>query len=707
MIVKLRALWRRARGVRSLRPFFEAGDRMWWAHTIRRAHIVDTGLVGAQGYGTGTRRAIRQYVRGGWREGMTLNPLLQEQLVSSQLSDVGRVPALYAYLVNDRSRIDVSVAWDARAAGTAPEALADPAGPLGFVWRSAEQTGHVSIVGVDLDWREVQRAIYQAARQARMTDIPIELSPIGDERVVVCRVDDDEDASLALRLALEFAAEGTAVILALGLRADHWVASALLALRFGGIQVVHDHPDLLTRISTLADQARVVVRGPNAEVTAAGLRSLASAAGGRRAYPLWLDSHDGTVVSAGVAFWSGHALDLLASHPVEDAAKLPARVGIPEGHGETFAYPPRETDTPLLCADVIVRAPAKAMPGFAAHPDTDLRLWLHPTGLAPSNTPIGVPSLVRPAPHPAELPDGTQVPRLRWAIKIAAPPGARGEWWGDTHYARGLAGALRRLGQDVVIDAYAARARESSYLDDVVLALRGPEPVRAQRGARSILWIISHPDQVSRAEIEEFDVVYAASQPWAAHASTHWGRLVQPLLQCTDAERFHPRGLARSGGLLFVGTARGIPRPSVIEPLRAGVPVSVFGPDWTGWIPGAAIKGHEVPNAELPPKYEAASAVLNDHWPAMRRAGFVSNRLFDVVAAGGRAISDHVAGIEELFGGAVLTYETTEELLAIVTGDLDLQFASDADVAAVSARIRAEHSFDARARQLLDQTLAP
>jgi spore maturation protein CgeB len=144
----------------------------------------------------------------------------------------------------------------------------------------------------------------------------------------------------------------------------------------------------------------------------------------------------------------------------------------------------------------------------------------------------------------------------------------------------------------------------------------------------------------------------------------------------------------------------------VIEPIRAGIPVSVYGPDWRGWIPAHAIKGTGVPNSELPALYERASVVVNDHWPAMRDAGFVSNRLYDVVAAGGRGISDDVEGIDEIFGGAVATYRSIPELLDLLRADPRTVFPDELELSRLSALVRARDSFDARARTLLDDVLA-
>lgn len=304
------------------------------------------------------------------------------------------------------------------------------------------------------------------------------------------------------------------------------------------------------------------------------------------------------------------------------------------------------------------------------------------------------------------LPSGESVPRLRWAIKTSAPAGATSESWGDTHFARALARALERAGQYAAVDALPAAKRLTSALDDVVLVLRGPHRVDAPPAEQRLLWIISHPDEVTASEIEGFDCVFAASERWAEVASSRFGSHIRPLLQCTDPGRFHPVGLPRSADLAFVGTARGIARPSVIVPIRAGAQVSVYGPDWRGYIPASAVAGTHVANAALPALYESAGAVLNDHWPAMKREGFVSNRLFDVIACGGRAISDEVDGIDELFGGAVRTYASAEDLRELVSRPLDGIFPSDPELEAISHRVREQHSFDNRARQLLDAVLA-
>ena len=74
------------------------------------------------------------------------------------------------------------------------------------------------------------------------------------------------------------------------------------------------------------------------------------------------------------------------------------------------------------------------------------------------------------------------------------------------------------------------------------------------------------------------------------------------------------------------------------------------------------IKGEHIPNNELRKAYSSCKILLCDHWDDMRDKGFLSNRLFDASACGAFIISDNVRGVEDVFGGTVVTYEDQDEL---------------------------------------------
>ena len=307
--------------------------------------------------------------------------------------------------------------------------------------------------------------------------------------------------------------------------------------------------------------------------------------------------------------------------------------------------------------------------------------WLPTAG--PAHTDERLDALARP-------PAGA----LRWSIDIAAGAAPIGRRWGDWHFARSLADALERLGQWVEVDHPETRARATRAETDVVLVVRGLERVAPQPGAVNLLWVISHPETVTPEELAGFDHVWAAGTAWAQRHG------VEPLLQCTDTTRFHP-GVGEAGpagGALFVGNARGGPRPVVTAALAAGVPLEVVG---TGWAEhGVHAVRDRVANTELPALYAGAGVVLNDHHEGMRAEGLVSNRVFDVLAVGGRLLTDEVPGLAEAVGTDVPVWRDADDLARLARPPYAAWPGPD-ERRAVAERVVAEHSFDARAATIL------
>lgn len=711
MLTRLRGLWRSARSLPFLRAVLAGVDRFWWARTIRRADIVDSDLVSAQlGRAVTDRQAVRAYVRGAFHSGLTLNPLFAERLVSTQLPDSDRVPAMYAYLVADQAEIETALAWDAPAhARSDPSGSDGPGGVLGSAWRVLRSGRTVPLRGGrTADLAQLHAAANDSGGVASQ---PVEEPP----RTVLRWQLDEEDADgeglrgvlAVLRDAVTDgpSAGGLRLILDVsGAPRDVRILAGQLSLGDPRIRV---DSDAESDSEPHAPDVVVVHRAPGALVAADTIRRLVDAAHVGPVAPVWV-STEGSIASAGLLVHDGRTYRALRGFPREDAAAAGAELLVAALDSPVVAAIAGDTRPPrtLLGETVIGPSSSGVIPSVALQ-DSALP-GLIPRGLRQTGW-----TSADDGEHPRyvadrefqTLPDGRSVPRLRWAIKTAAPAGPDGESWGETHFARALAAALERLGQYVAVDARTVLNRASSDVDDVVLSLRGPHPLPAPNASHRLLWIISHPDEITETEVAGYDRVFAGSTAWARGAAERFGMPIEPLLQCTDATRFRPSGIARGEDLVFVGTARGIARPAVVVPLRAGRRVRVYGPDWRGYIPGSAIAATHVPNDELPALYESAGAVLNDHWPAMRREGFISNRLYDVVAAGGRAISDDVEGIEEIFGGAVRTFRDEPELVELTEAPLDDRFAGDAEVARVSARIRADHSFDARAEHLLTAIL--
>ena len=253
--------------------------------------------------------------------------------------------------------------------------------------------------------------------------------------------------------------------------------------------------------------------------------------------------------------------------------------------------------------------------------------------------------------------------RRRWAIKTATPDLDDREAWGDWHFGVALRDALEELGEHAVVDLRRGWHRPSSHLDDIDLVLRGTQRYEPPPGRTSILWVISHPDAIDRDEVAAFDGVFVASDTYVDEAARRWARPVEPLLQATDPARFHVApdpDLATP--LLFVGNSRGVRRRVVADAIEAGLTPAIYGAGWDGLVPAELVHGTHIPNDQLGRYYASAEVVLADHWDDMRDRGFVANRLFDAVAAGACVVSDEVAGLDGLFGGAVRTYRDASDL---------------------------------------------
>lgn len=685
-------------------------DRFWWARTIRRADVVDLALVRAQlpGQRVTPRSAVRAYVRGGFRSGLTLNPLFLDQYVSAQLPDSDRVPALYAYLIADATNIDTTIAWKAsRCGGARTPKHADPGTPFADAWKTVREGGALRLCGrVEADIGMLHRATLLAFE--RHSAPASSNSEQGFAELQLAIALDDADSGGEVLDVIADLLEATpderlsAVLDVHAAPPSIRVATALLALADRRIRMADSLP------STFPQGTVVLRREPGATITVETLQALRAAAAEGPVAPLLL-STDGTIAAAGVVVHEEHGYPLLAGFPAEDARALGTSIPTAVLAGPVSAVrsgdhtPPRVLITQSVTVSPSVEnggpGGATLLPGMEDSTVPALPRRLTFEGWTTSGPVISTD------PESFHLPEGKPVPRLRWGIKTASPAGPTGESWGDTHFARALAAALERLGQYVAVDALAAAHRPSTDQDDVSLVLRGPQRIEPPRTALRLMWIISHPNEISAGELADFDHVFAASRPWSRAASDRFGRDIEPLLQCTDATRFRPTGLQRDASIVFVGTARGIHRPAVVGPVRAGIPLEVHGPDWRGYIPARSIASTGIPNDDLPARYESAGVVLNDHWPEMQRNGFISNRPYDVLAAGGRVISDDVEGLKEEFAGAVPTFSDEDTLVEMLRGDLDSLFPAEQELARVAAIVRERDSFDARARALLDAVL--
>lgn len=248
------------------------------------------------------------------------------------------------------------------------------------------------------------------------------------------------------------------------------------------------------------------------------------------------------------------------------------------------------------------------------------------------------------------------------AIKIAAPDFARAVNWGDYYFAIEVRKELELLGYKVRIDCLHDWHGYRHINDDINIVLRGLNEFKVRNDQINLLWVISHPDLISEAELSNYDSIFVASQKYttkltnfleksnieylAQASSFNLNELDQAILEKTPAHE-----------ILFIGNSRNEYREVVKWCIEKNLPISIYGNGWEAFVPQSFIKGSFVDNQLIPYYYRKAKVVLNDHWKDMRLNGFISNRVYDVLAAGGTLLTDNVYGIENIDSANLFIYE--------------------------------------------------
>ncbi|GGW44864.1 hypothetical protein GCM10011452_36410 [Gemmobacter lanyuensis] len=289
---------------------------------------------------------------------------------------------------------------------------------------------------------------------------------------------------------------------------------------------------------------------------------------------------------------------------------------------------------------------------------------------------------------------------LRFALKIPAPYKVR-HAWGDYHYAESLRASLEMLGHKVRIDFLEDWDKHPPNTSDVVVVLRGLSAYTPKPTEFSILWNISHPDQISYEEYARYDIICVASVSYADLLSKILERKVHALLQCTDSRSFAYREHENRPGApgVFIGNSRNEFREIVKWAVEAGAGLEIYGQRWEQFVPAEMIVKDNLPNDQLANVYAGGHFVLNDHWASMRDFGIISNRVFDVVGCGGRLVSDSIPSIAQTFGGVVEMVDDPEGLRKALAEPLPP--VAQAQRRWAAEQVHAHHSFDVRAREMM------
>ena len=249
--------------------------------------------------------------------------------------------------------------------------------------------------------------------------------------------------------------------------------------------------------------------------------------------------------------------------------------------------------------------------------------------------------------------------KSRVSIMIKAPSDTDPErrMWGDHWVKCELGKEFLRLGLSLV-----------EKDPDVILHLFG-SPVKKSlpEHTYNLVWVYSHPDLVTPHNLRQFDKIYCASRDFIPKLQAMGYSNIEVMIPSTSKK---PLKVPIKHDVIFLGNARSS-RPdgrSVVGDLqKTSFDFKVWGNLWEDLIPKRHYGGRYWDYNELNNLYASARITMNDHHPDMAREGFVSNKVFDILASGGFAISDKNIGIEKIFGQAVPQYESAQELQALIT----------------------------------------
>ena len=289
------------------------------------------------------------------------------------------------------------------------------------------------------------------------------------------------------------------------------------------------------------------------------------------------------------------------------------------------------------------------------------------------------------------------------AIKIPVPDWDEVENWGDYYLALGLKKELEKKGYDVILQILPEWVGGGDAGCDVVIVLRGLSRYKPKPQHFNIMWNVSHPDDVTLEEYNQYQHVFIASEFWASEIAKKVDVPVEVLLQCTDPKLFYPDYSPRyEHDLLFVGNSRNIFRKVIKDVLSTSYDLSIYGKGWEKFIDKKYIKGEHIPNSELRKAYSSCKILLNDHWDDMRENGFISNRLFDGFAAGAFIISDHVKGGKDVFGDVLVTYKNSDELKELIEYYINNEIKHNKKYEDIIVSVINEHNYQNRVKRILE-----
>jgi len=239
--------------------------------------------------------------------------------------------------------------------------------------------------------------------------------------------------------------------------------------------------------------------------------------------------------------------------------------------------------------------------------------------------------------------------------------------WGDHWVKERMILALEDQGFNVGVEPKDADV--TVYLWGSPYAQKPTWPYHYNPKSYNVLWLYSHPDNITQRELNRYNMVFCLSPtflPRLQHPNVH----PKALIGCTD---FTPiKSPVKPCDVVFVGNTRGkqsIGRTAVQWLRGQNWDVKVYGANWNNpkfswmhkWLAGTYWEYDK-----LHMLYNSARITLVDGHNDMHKHGFVPVKIFDTLASGGFVISQFNTGMQYVFGSTVPMYRDQAEMIKLI-----------------------------------------
>jgi len=248
---------------------------------------------------------------------------------------------------------------------------------------------------------------------------------------------------------------------------------------------------------------------------------------------------------------------------------------------------------------------------------------------------------------------------------------------GDFYTAMEMALALQKFGWETLFVK-----KDMGHIPgtDILIVMRHDYDLRkiqdANPGIVIIAWIRNRLNQwIESPFFQDYHLFFCSSQLAVNSIKEQTTRDAYLLPIATNELRFSPTQKIENKSLdiVFTGSYWGAERDAVnlFADINATQSFAIYGYGWEKHPTLGQYWRESVPYENLNEVYNQAKIVIDDSHPVTREFNSLNSRIFDSIAAGSLVVTNCTGGANELFGDALPTFDTANELNALLSTYLE------------------------------------